>query len=767
MSFSQNHVTIVDSLIHEADKYRKLYHPKALDIAREALEIAKKHNLKDKEARCKRTLGAIHYYLSDSPSKAFSYFFDAYYIYTELKDTKQQVITLFNIASYYQQLKNDSLSIKYYNKCMEMMNVLDDKGMLSSLYNNLGMLEIDRGNYNNAISLLNKSVDLKKELNDSVNIHGVYTNLGLAHNGLADYKTASLYYLKAISFYKANNSIYPLVTVYISYSELLRATGKLKAAEEYGLMALKFSKENNLTQLKKESYHNLYFIYKEKRLFEKALDNYLVYDSLKYEIIESHNQQEMKKLRAKLDYNLLQQKLKIGEQKLKYQADKQTYLYAIIASISALLIISVVFYLQKRKANKSLKRLNEEIKSQSDEILHQNEEIKTQSEELQRINKELEKLSTVADKTDNAITIMDKTGKFEWVNNAFTNLYGYDIDSLVKDRGNTIFQASLNHNTKNEIRNCIINRKTVSYESSNKSASGESIWAQTTVTPILDNNGNVEKLIAIDSDITKLKIAEKGLQQKNRQIIDSIQYAQKIQKGLLPDLDKLKQVLPKVSLFFKPREIVSGDFYWFSCSKEHIYLAVSDCTGHGVPGAFMSLIGITLLNEIINEKDNYSPGEILTKLNKGILQALNASGKKNENDGMDISMIKIDFNTFCIEYALSNHIAYHISNNNIKALEGDIFSIGGMFACKPEESFNNHTAKMKKNDVFVMTTDGFQDQFGGSENKKFMVSRLKKLLLEAAMIDAAKRREYIEKEFYKWKGKNRQIDDVLLMCIEV
>jgi PAS domain S-box-containing protein len=236
---------------------------------------------------------------------------------------------------------------------------------------------------------------------------------------------------------------------------------------------------------------------------------------------------------------------------------------------------------------------------------------------------------------------MDKDGNFEWVNPGFTRMYGYTLQLLKNELGSNIKEISANPKISEYIDYCIKNKTTVTYEARNITRDGRVIWVQTSLTPILNENDEVEKLFAIETDITKLKEQEREIRQineelrrqrdtlqeqkeqielQNKLIKDSIRYAQTIQSAILPPLSLLKKYFD-VFIIYKPRDIVSGDFYWFAKTGEHQYfLAVVDCTGHGVPGSFMSLIASRMLSEIIIEKGLRSPKKYSIHLTKPLFQ---------------------------------------------------------------------------------------------------------------------------------------------------
>jgi serine phosphatase RsbU (regulator of sigma subunit) len=261
------------------------------------------------------------------------------------------------------------------------------------------------------------------------------------------------------------------------------------------------------------------------------------------------------------------------------------------------------------------------------------------------------------------------------------------------------------------------------------------------------------------------------LSRTNRLIQDSISYAKRIQDAMLPIQTTIRKFLPDSFVLFKPKDIVSGDFYWFVEQNGVYYIAIADCTGHGVPGAFMSMIGTTLLNEISNEKPNQKPSVIIEKLNKGVITALNQNKDGNpdsQDDGMDITICAINPAEQSIQIACANHVVFvmHKDKDSVDAIEGDICSVGGLFSAE-DKGYTNHEFRYKPGMCVYMFSDGYQDQFGGEHNKKFMASRFKDLLFEHKDLPMNEQKEILDKTFEDWRGTQRQIDDVVVFGVKL
>lgn len=265
------------------------------------------------------------------------------------------------------------------------------------------------------------------------------------------------------------------------------------------------------------------------------------------------------------------------------------------------------------------------------------------------------------------------------------------------------------------------------------------------------------------------------IEEKNKDITDSINYAQKIQKAILPDIERIKKALPESFILFQPKDVVSGDFFWFHeaapipSAGGMIYIAAADCTGHGVPGAFMSMINTSLLNEAINE-GNVQPNEILNHARRGIIRSLKQKGEVGEQkDGMDIGLVSLKFNGAKTElqYAGAANAMYLIrksENPSLEEIEPDPMPV----AISPRmHDFKNNVLELQKGDSFYLFTDGYADQFGGPKGKKFKYSQFKQLLISLQNKSMSEQHDILKRTMDEWKGSLEQIDDILVIGVRV
>jgi PAS domain S-box-containing protein len=288
---------------------------------------------------------------------------------------------------------------------------------------------------------------------------------------------------------------------------------------------------------------------------------------------------------------------------------------------------------------------------------------------------------------------------------------------------------------------------------------------QVNAIPEFNEFQELESVLVVSHDITSRKLIELEIQAKNKKINDSINYAQRIQGAILPDNDIIRRLLPDSFILYKPRDVVSGDFPWFMQVGDEVFIAAVDCTGHGVPGALISLIGYFLLNDIVRSRKISDPGLILDALDAGVTQTLRQDqDDARTKDGMDISLCKINLKKNTLEYAGAHRPLYFLRGKELEEIKGDRFPIGGG-TYKNQTNFANTVIQLQKNDAVYFCSDGFPDQFGGPDNRKFGPKRLRDLIREQKGKTMAEQIEGFDTEWEAWKADYKQTDDMLLIGI--
>jgi ligand-binding sensor domain-containing protein/serine phosphatase RsbU (regulator of sigma subunit) len=272
---------------------------------------------------------------------------------------------------------------------------------------------------------------------------------------------------------------------------------------------------------------------------------------------------------------------------------------------------------------------------------------------------------------------------------------------------------------------------------------------------------------ALDARTREVVEQKDELERKNKDITDSINYAKRIQKAMMPEQSTMQKVFPGSYIFFRPRDIVSGDFYWFHLIRSKFLIACADATGHGVPGAFMSMIGSTVLQDTVSRKDINSPEEMLHTLDNGIRSLLSQQGGvEDSKDGMDISICEIDLRTRLMRVATAMRPVYIVSGGELTLIKGDRNPVGGSFY-NQDKVFTLNEIQLKEGDVVYLFSDGFPDQFGGTEGRKLKISGMKEIIMELNDLPFEQHKDHLQKRFDEWQGDYKQVDDVLLISIRV
>ncbi|HNR21005.1 MAG TPA: SpoIIE family protein phosphatase, partial [Bacteroidia bacterium] len=269
-----------------------------------------------------------------------------------------------------------------------------------------------------------------------------------------------------------------------------------------------------------------------------------------------------------------------------------------------------------------------------------------------------------------------------------------------------------------------------------------------------EQNTQLEEMVSV-------RTAELSL--KNTEITDGLKYAHRIQAALLPDIKIIQKALPQSFVFLKPKDIVSGDFYNFSQKENKIIFTCADCTGHGVSGAFMSMIGNSLLNQIISEKNITDPAQILELLNEGIIHALKQK-ETETNDGMDVAIITIDTIKSELAFAGANRPLWFVRNNILQTIQPNKLPIGGLQIAR-NEKFKTHVLQLQNYDTLYLFTDGYADQFGEKTERKIMTKKFKEILLSIQHHSMQEQELHLKNYFMQWKGSLEQVDDVLVVGI--
>lgn len=277
---------------------------------------------------------------------------------------------------------------------------------------------------------------------------------------------------------------------------------------------------------------------------------------------------------------------------------------------------------------------------------------------------------------------------------------------------------------------------------------------------LIITSGLIFLLLRINHQRKKILIE---LEQKNKEVIDSIKYAKRIQDTILPSQSKMELLFKEFFIMYKPKDIVAGDFYWVEEKEQKLFFTLADCTGHGVPGAIISVMCSNALSKTVKELSILQPSKILDKTAE-LLRERMSNSEEEIKDGMDLALCCLDLNSNKLEYAGANNPLYFISEGKLNEIKANRQPIGKYSELKP---FTNHTLDVKKGDCIYIFSDGFVDQFGGENGKKFKHQPFRKLLLSIHNEPMEKQKQLLEEAFNEWKGELEQVDDICMIGLRV
>jgi len=388
-------------------------------------------------------------------------------------------------------------------------------------------------------------------------------------------------------------------------------------------------------------------------------------------------------------------------------------------------------------------------------------------EKLAKNNRELAKLSVVASDTSNAIAIYNSKLELEWINKAFIEVYGYSKEEYIATKGNTLPSQSDNENIDRVLQECIMKKKSTIFTNATETKYGDKIWMQSTISPVLNEKSIIEKFVVIETDITEIKKAERKIIIQQRKINDSLNYAERIQRAILPVNEQISNHFDNFFIYFSPREKVSGDLPWFYEKDGFLYTAAIDCTGHGVPGAFLSFIAHSNLINII-EVGITDTALILFNLNERVAKILNNSLKEENNtDGMEIALCKINLAKNELQFSGAGRPLFLLQKGELIIYKGNLMPIGGFQIRKKNKEYTSQNIQINKGDRIFIFSDGIQDQFqNGNSRKKYSSKRLKEFLSNSVNFKMNDVYKVLADDMTEWKGNAPQTDDMLLMGFE-
>jgi len=391
----------------------------------------------------------------------------------------------------------------------------------------------------------------------------------------------------------------------------------------------------------------------------------------------------------------------------------------------------------------------------------------TSTVKAERESKIRTEMQALSENSTDIIARINKYGVFFYVNPTIKQYTGYEPKQFLNRRITDfpLSQIELLKDWTSVIGDILSTRRKVKREVEVISAFGPRTLTITAVPELNADNQSIESVLIVCHDITERKLIELEIQNKNTKITESITYAKRIQLAILPEENVVKQMFPNSFVIFKPKDVVSGDFVWSLRKGNDLYVAVVDCTGHGVPGALLSLIGFFLLQDITLTESE--PALILNRLDKGLTDSLRFNNAETgTRDGMDIALCRINLEKQTLTFAGAHRPLYLQRNSEVLEFKGDKFPVGSMEFFNAN-SFSQQEIPINHCDRILLFSDGFADQFGGPDDKKYSAKRIRDVFSQNQANSISNLADLYNTEIELWKGNNRQIDDILMVGIEL
>jgi serine phosphatase RsbU (regulator of sigma subunit)/TPR repeat protein len=714
------------------EQYKDIIADTALYYYNEALEISENIEAKEFIARSLLLIGSTHQ-INGISDQAIEYLERALKISEEIGDKKKIISCYVNIGFVNHDQGLYDKAIEYYLKSLETAQEIDYKPGLTWSYNNLGRAYFDQGSYDKSIENYLNALKIQEELGDKRGISICYNNIGLVHYDQGSYEKAIEYLQKALSINEELGNKRGMSLCNLNIGNIYHKQGSYDKAIEFYNKALSLFEELGNKRGISGSTHNLGETYLTLGDFDKAMEYYL---------------------KALKIYEELGDKWGVALTGVS------------IANLNISLADSVAVTESQR-----LQYLNQAVNYGNKSIVNA---------------REMNLLPTTKEAANTLMTAYNKLGNFKKAI-AFAGILIATQDSLFReDKTRAIQEMTARYETEKKQQQIELQKSqliakdaVIKQQKVFRNALIGGIVAVALIIVIIamayrqkrkDNRKIMEQNEQILEANEELKQLNETTNRQKDEIISSILYAQKIQSAILPPEVYITELLNENFIFYKPKEIVSGDFYWIKQVMNYIILASADCTGHGVPGAFMSMLGISCLNDIVQSREITQANQILNELRKYIKQSLRQSGKTEESrDGIDMALCVIDNKKNILQYAGARNPLYLIRNNNgdsvLKEIKADPMPVGVHFVA--DKSFTNHEIQLEIGDTFYIFSDGFADQNGGKKNYSFTREKFKKLLLDIHDQPMYEQKEILEHTLKDWMGDRPQRDDILVVGVRV
>jgi len=663
-----------------------------------------------------------------------------------------------HFAFFYEDKSDLNKAIEFHQKALKLykentlIKVKEKIKNESACYNNIALIYGKLGIYDKAIDYYFLSLKMDEILKDSSGIATSYSNIGIIQRKLRNNDKALEYYFKALKIVEKLNDENSMALCYNNIGLAYQYKKDYSKATYYLLKSLKINeKANNLNRIS-GCYNNLGNVYFELGEYNKCVNYYNKSLDIRYQIGDKEGQSSVLGNIAALNVKLKQYNLAVENANKSFSIAKE--INVLPWQLTAYEVLSKTYdsiknYKKAYEYQKLFKILNDSMFS-----IESNQQIKGMEAKYQNDKKQKEIELLNKDKQ------LQETEIKQQIIVKYAFVIGFTLMILL------VSFVYRNYRNKKKA-NVLLKQQNIeiSQQKEEISTQRDEIEAQRDL--VTHQKEHIEEI--------------------HKEVTDSINYAKRIQEAVLPVSESARSVLGEHFILFKPKDVVSGDFYWTTKVNNWLIVTVADCTGHGVPGAFMSMLGISFLNEIVRKQEVTQANQVLNELRKEVINALQQRGKTGEQkDGMDISLLVVNTETNECQWAGANNPLYIVRGGqnpqgltkpellqNLEGLEeikGDKMPIAIHLVMS---DFTNHEFKAEKGDCLYLFSDGFADQFGGPKGKKFMYKQFKEILVQTCpgMSQQIKtmneQKELLEKAINEWIGNGEQVDDITILGLKL
>lgn len=730
-------------LLDIGDFYEHKNIDSALFYYEKSLKLAEQKSLKKDQAQAHRYIAALYIDNSDKTISLENYQ-KALDIYIEIKDKKGIAKTYNNIGLVYYKMGTYDVAIENFMKSLKMREENGDKRGMMLCYLNIGSVQKDQKSNDKAEEYYIKALNIAEELNDKEGIYLGNNNLGIMQDLMGNFEKALEYYNTSLKIVEELDDNKGILMCFNNLGISYKKHGDYENAIIYYNKALKISdaiNNKNTSAMILDNIASLHLTLADSAITLKKGQN----------VVNFH-------LKSVLEYG--HRAIDIGKEILSKPIENN--------------VAKVLMKAYKRIGDKSKSLEYAEIFIDTKDSMFSQEKTKSLAEAEKKFESEkkqlqIEKLEKQKELDSETIARKNAESKKQRIL-IFSFFAGFIIILIFSIFLYRLFSQKRKANLLLAKQKQQIEIQNVNLQQANEeiNAQRDEIEAQRDL--VMNQKGELEGIY--------------------KEVTDSINYAKRIQAAVLPNGEFANNILGNHFIIFKPKDIVSGDFYWATRVNEWLIVTVADCTGHGVPGAFMSMLGVSFLNEIVRKKEVTKASDVLDNLRTSIIDALSQTGKSGtQKDGMDIVMCAINTNDNTMQFAGANNTLFIVKSKNLQVKSKENASELSTLNFQPEDMvtelvevkgdkqpvaiyehmtpFTNHIIQLNYGDTLYLMSDGYQDQFGGEKGKKFFSKNLKQLIIANCQLPMEQQKQVLETTLINWIGDGEQIDDITLVGIRI